>query len=189
MSLEKKIYYHLFAINAYSSKLDETVKLCRKSQWHEAYWAFGGELVHHWFFFLFAHCNYCFFSNSILGISGLDFNPNGEIMATMGQSGTCLISDVNTNKSGFYEVLKMKYRDGKRHLHCFFKPLFVFAIMMKLDAWSRCRWSTNTEEPFLFIKYDRNQLNVLDTEKKCLTLKDSVSLEEGGNSMRLNCSL
>ena len=35
-------------------------------------------------------------------------------------------------------------------------------------------------EPFLFIKYNWRQLNILDVEKKALTLKTPVELETSG---------
>lgn len=46
-----------------------------------------------------------------------------------------------------------------------------------IDGTGRCRWSTNTGEPLVFIKYDRSQLNILDIEKKALALKSPVQLE------------
>ena len=50
-----------------------------------------------------------------------------------------------------------------------------------LDFWSRCRWVPNIGEPLLFIKHSLDQLNILDTEKKVLTLKSSIDLETLGN--------
>lgn len=40
------------------------------------------------------------FLNHYLGnlIGGMDFNPMGEIAATLNTSGVCIISDVNTDK-------------------------------------------------------------------------------------------
>ena len=34
-------------------------------------------------------------------------------------------------------------------------------------------------EPILFVKYDQNQFNMLDVEKKALILKDSIPLDSG----------
>ena len=46
-----------------------------------------------------------------------------------------------------------------------------------LDYYSRCRWSTNPGEPLLFIKYDWNQLTILDAEKKALTIKRPIQMD------------
>ena len=35
-------------------------------------------------------------------ISGLDFNPTGEYVATIDEEGMCLISDVNKNDYSFH---------------------------------------------------------------------------------------
>ena len=50
-----------------------------------------------------------------------------------------------------------------------------------LDCVGRCRWSTNTGESLLYVKYAQNKLNTLDVEKKTLTLKDSIMLSYAGN--------
>mgnify|MGYP001009311956 CR=1 FL=1 len=41
-------------------------------------------------------------------ITGLDFNPNGEIAATIDKYGVCLISDVNTDSYRFHLNMEMK---------------------------------------------------------------------------------
>ena len=58
-----------------------------------------------------------------------------------------------------------------------------------LDPYSRCRWSSNTDEPLLFITYELSQLNILDVEKKALTLKRSVRIDYTGSGKFLNCLL
>lgn len=45
------------------------------------------------------------------------------------------------------------------------------------DETGRCRWSTHSGEPLLFIKYDKRMLNIVDTEKKVFILKDPFELE------------
>lgn len=45
-------------------------------------------------------------------ISGFDFDPNGEKMATITQYGECLISDVHTNDCNFYLSLEMSNAEG-----------------------------------------------------------------------------
>ena len=54
-----------------------------------------------------------------------------------------------------------------------------------LDDCSRCRWSTNPDEPLLFVKYDWSLLNILDTEKKALILKSPVEIESIGKRSRI----
>ena len=46
-----------------------------------------------------------------------------------------------------------------------------------LDDVGRCRWSSNPDEPLLYVKHDGNLLNILDTEKKALILKSPVEIE------------
>ena len=50
-----------------------------------------------------------------------------------------------------------------------------------LDYVGRCRWSTNADESLIFAKFDENKLNILDAEKKVLTLKRSVQLDNQRN--------
>ena len=47
------------------------------------------------------------------------------------------------------------------------------------DIWGRCRWSTLLDEPIIFVKYAFYLLNIIDTEKRALLLKDSFQIEEG----------
>lgn len=42
---------------------------------------------------------------------------------------------------------------------------------------NRCRWSSNPADPFLFVKYEANQLNIIDAERQSLTLKEAIQLE------------
>ena len=62
---------------------------------------------------IISHCRliliYLYLGNYI---TGLDFNPNGEIVATIDSSGVCLISDVNTDSYRFHLYLNMD-KNGK----------------------------------------------------------------------------
>ena len=49
--------------------------------------------------------------------------------------------------------------------------------MYSLDSLARCRWSSNPDEPLLYVKYDERFLNILDVEKKALILKSPVEIE------------
>ena len=49
-------------------------------------------------------------------IAGLDFNPNGELAATIDYYGTCLISDVNTDSYRFHLAMEMTKGYGKMYL-------------------------------------------------------------------------
>ena len=55
-----------------------------------------------------------------------------------------------------------------------------------LDKYARCRWSTNPDEPLLFVKCDWTLLNILDVEKEALILKSPVDFESGKCSRILN---
>lgn len=96
--LEKRIAYHLFSIDANPSNVNTIVKLNRKSKWHSQYSPKMGNLKIN-----------CSGYNDCLGnsITGLDFNPMGEHIATIDEYGVCLISDVNTAGYSFHLGLKM----------------------------------------------------------------------------------
>ena len=59
-------------------------------------------------------------------------------------------------------------------------PFFSYS----LDYAGRCRWSTNTGESLLFVKYDDNILNILDVDKQVFILKEPVQLDPGNCSSR-----
>ena len=52
-------------------------------------------------------------------IAGLDFNPNGEIAATIDRYGVCLISDVNTDSYRFHLNMEMKNERGMQYFELF----------------------------------------------------------------------
>ena len=99
-------------------------------------------------------------------------------------SGECFIIDVNTDNCTL-ELNVGKYW-GNLVSQCYYVfqqsgsyscdkiiAILIFILLNNqwLDHFGRCRWSSNSGEPLLFVKYDNNQLNVLDVEKKALTLK------------------
>ena len=49
--------------------------------------------------------------------------------------------------------------------------------MIFLDPIVRCRWSTNSADPSLFIKYDKNKLNILDAEQQKLILTEPFKVD------------
>ena len=53
-----------------------------------------------------------------------------------------------------------------------------------LDPWNHCRWSTNPDEPLLFVKYDLKLLDILDIEKKALILKSSLKIDQKSKNNR-----
>ena len=59
--------------------------------------------------------------------------------------------------------------------------LWLFLTCNIEDTEGRCRWTTNPEEPLLFVKYGLNKLNIIDTEKKALTLKSTFQLDQKGH--------
>ena len=55
--------------------------------------------------------------------------------------------------------------------------LSLYSWPYSTDYYGRCRWSTNSDEPLLFVKYDFKKLNILDSEKKIMTLKEPMQLD------------
>lgn len=111
-------------------------------------------------------------------VSGLDFNPEGTLVATIDRYGTCLISDLNTDNYKFHK--KIGNKKGNFMINLELKP----HISMLLDDAGLCRWTCNSGESILFIKYDGNQLNLFDLEKQSLLLNTALKLEKSGSNNR-----
>ena len=111
-------------------------------------------------------------------ITGLDFHPSGEIVATIDRYGVCLISDINTVTYQFHLGMEWSIRgnDNQTIFIKFSESKFCF-----VDDGGRCRWSSNGSEPILYVKYDRNKLNMMDAEKKTLILANPLQLDLDGN--------
>ena len=109
-----EIAYHLYNIS--TSKAGNTVKLIRKSRWHSQHdskWVFKTDS------FEYSQLDDC--------ITSLDFNPQGEIAATIDHFGTCLISDVDTNSYRFHmKIMRIGKGGGKRlfRIQLIFRPLY-----------------------------------------------------------------
>ena len=96
-------------------------------------------------------------------------------MGSIDRFGTCIISAVTTNAETFH----LKIEDAQGSSFSFMRqfPKFPFPVS---DAVGRCRWCSVKGEPLLFVKHKENQLNLLDTEKKTLLLKNPIQLEKKG---------
>ncbi len=64
------------------------------------------------------------------------------------------------------------------------KLAFSCSYNRSFDSSGCCRWSTNADEPLLFVKYDIIMLNILDVEKKTLTLTNEIQLD---TSTKISC--
>lgn len=136
-----KIAYHLFGIDS-SSEVRDAIKLCRKTQWHfqnktseSKFTTFlsppSGKQARNFskscmnwlanesnflffsFFLSLTLENLCFLRISLDNyISGLDFHPNGEIIATINRYSVCVISNVNTNEYCFHYSMGMDNGQG-----------------------------------------------------------------------------
>ena len=53
-----------------------------------------------------------------------------------------------------------------------------YLISIILDHCHRCRWIPNLEEHLIYVNYDSCVLNILDTQKGVLTLKNPIFLEK-----------
>ena len=159
--------------------------------------------VSEFIFFLFWIKNDHLHSYQENSISSLDFNRSGEFVATIDCFGKCLVADVNTDS--YYYHLDLEGGNGKLDLkscsHFSSITIWIFSFLINFlifnisyacahfkDAFGRCRWNTNPDEFLLFIKYSRSKLNILDAEKKVMTLKESLQLNRFGTFSR-NCVL
>ena len=106
-------------------------------------------------------------------VTSFDFDPSGEKAAKIDIGQTCLVSDISTNNYNFH--LSLSEKMGMLLLN----PKASEFLINILDDYARCRWSTNSGEPMLYVKYDDKLLNIMDTEKKILILKDLVGFDRG----------
>ena len=162
ISLQGKIAYHLYHFD--TSRNEKLVKLYRKSKWQIRNNGSQGDT-----FFFVPRLPWLHLVNFI---TGLDFNPAGESAATIDYCGNCVVSDINTGNCDFH--LSTPGFLGNLYSKNYFNNLL---LSYTVDSLGRCRWSTNPAEPLLFVKYDYRQLNILDVEKKALTLKEPVQIE------------
>ena len=54
--------------------------------------------------------------------------------------------------------------------------------LLYLDDRNRCRWSTDPSEQLVFVRYNRNQLNIYDVQKSMLILKNPIVIENSSTS-------
>lgn len=128
-------------------------------------------------------------------ITGLDFDPTGEYVANIDTFGMCVVTFADTGMYRFHSGFRG--HSGKRlivtnilslqvllwivlsiYIYLFRRIKNFTVLTIFLDAVARCRWSINSGEPSIFIKYDWNKLNVLDLEKKAVLMQNSTQLEE-----------
>lgn len=115
-------------------------------------------------------------------LSDLDFTPDGVLAAAVDRLGILVVSDVNTNFCNLDLDITTKPGNSFDYLLIvllrkeFFSIFVIKFIFNIVDSTARCRWSTNPLEPLLYIKYDWNHLNILDIEKKALTLRVPTQL-------------
>lgn len=69
---------------------------------------------------------------------------------------------------------------------CFFDSIASTCVLHVytscLDPDSRCKWSANAGEPLLFVKYDGDQLSIIDTQKQTFALKRPIQIERDRGS-------
>ena len=66
-----------------------------------------------------------------------------------------------------------------------FFPFYYLLYIQDCNNFGQCRWSTNPDEPLLFVRHYYDRLNILDAEKKTSTLKESIRLSENCNFSRI----
>ena len=204
--IDKEIAYHIFNIDTNVSKGGNTAKLYRKSKWNSQHSKntnvrFRTTLeikvfINYFLSFLICSLIHSLPTFSVGSIISIDFDPNGKSTATVDNKGRCLISDIDTGHYCFH--LDNGNRGGKfiwssKELFATSLLMTTFSILLKfeylLDDYARCRWSSSSGNPLLYIKYDEKYLNALDVEKKTLTLKNPVELERFQDLCNLNIRL
>ena len=177
----EKVGYRLHNINYSAQKGRYSVQLLRKSKWPAQY---------------FTPPEY--FSNKSY-ITSLDFNPSGELVAMTDNCNKCLIVDVNTDSYIYHlnmfrgyecklglEIWPLSYQWCLSFLLLIHVSIsnFSYSYIQDCNDFGKCRWSTNPDEPLLFVRHYHDALNILDIEKKTLTLKESIPLTQYCNFSR-----
>ena len=110
ISVPTKVAYHLYGVDYSGKKSNESVKLLKKARWHSQMSAVRGNLH-----VVLSHSSlYLYLDNQI---TSFDFNPSGERVAAMDFFGTCLISDLSTNRYRCH--LKLGRHTGHPHFQRF----------------------------------------------------------------------
>ena len=112
--------------------------------------------------------------------------------------GKCLIADVNTDSyiyhvqldmlGGYNCKLDLEIWSLSLWLFLFLQwrfPFYYLLYIQDCNNFGQCRWSTNPDEPLLFVRHYYDRLNILDAEKKTSTLKESIRLSENCNFSRI----
>ena len=90
-------------------------------------------------------------------------------------SGVCLVADVSTSCYNFHRNVGQEASSNLIFLFIIGESSYIHKLD---DEWSRCRWSTLSGEPMLYVKSRGKQLNIIDTVKQQLILKDFVTLDK-----------
>lgn len=99
ISVGGKIAYHLFTLA--KSNFHDNVNLVRKSRWHPQYSADERKLS------IFSRSVHLPSLNLENSVCSLDFDPAGEVAATIDEFGVCLISSVDTHDYRFHLNMEM----------------------------------------------------------------------------------
>lgn len=130
-------------------------------------------------------------------VTDFDFNLEGTRSVAIDNSGMCLISEIDCGSNCFHLNL------GNSHSGDIKSTIFELAVMsfflihfdltfnckysfltpeIESAPNNRCRWSTTISDPSIFLKYRHKFLNILDSEKTSLILKDPIQLERDGRN-------
>lgn len=120
ISIGQAVAYHLFKIGSNTSPVEDTAQLYRKSKWHPQFHPSNSKFLFLWcnfvpffFFLLWKKENSFWITIEIENhITTLDFDPNGEVIATIDSFGVCLLSDITTNEYKFHLKVHMNKKQG-----------------------------------------------------------------------------
>lgn len=94
-------------------------------------------------------------------ITGLDFDPEGRLIATITNKGHFLISHVDTNKCEVQAVFCSSEIQGIIYIQHYKSTSFL-----EIDRYARCRWDGIKNSSQIYFKHNERSLNVFDVEKK-----------------------
>ena len=113
-------------------------------------------------------------SNEYETTSSFDFNLDGSRTALIKRSVDfqfLQIYDVDTN----HQCCQYQMKDIGNMIQ--FSWIYYHCWVL-LDEETRCRWSPDSSEACVYLKHEKNKINIFEVEKQKLILRDSVKIQE-----------
>lgn len=105
ITLGGKIAYHLWNLGYSVQKNNYSVTLLKKPKWHSQH-------SNNTCISLISSADSLIFLHIDNYVAGIDFHPNGELVATIDMNGVCLVTDVSSNEYRYHQSCKTGWSKG-----------------------------------------------------------------------------